>query len=49
MLGIEDFIEIGKNFGISTQAVTNILTELENRYPESSALKKELDSVKCIM
>ncbi len=42
-------LEIGKYFGIGAQAVTNILTELENQYPKSSTFRNELNSVKCIM
>jgi putative transposase len=41
--------EIGKYFGISTQAVTNVLREIEDQYSKSRILKKELENIKCIM
>ena len=41
--------EIGKYFGISTQAVTNVLREIEDQYSKSRILKRELENIKCIM
>lgn len=41
--------EIGKYFRISTQAVTNVLREIENQYSKSRIFKKELENIKCIM
>lgn len=41
--------EIGKYFGISPQAVSNILTEIGNKLAESKGLENEVDAIKCIL
>lgn len=41
--------EIGSYFGISPQAITNILTKVEDEIQESNELKKEITDVKCIL
>jgi len=39
---------VAKHFGISPQAVTNIITEIERRLEESNRLRREIEEIKCI-
>ncbi len=41
--------EIGSYFGVTPQAITNILTKVEDKIQESDELKKEIADVKCIL
>ena len=40
---------VAKHFGISPQAVTNVITEIEGRLEESNRLRRELGEIKCIL
>lgn len=40
---------VAKHFGISPQAVTNVITEIEGRLEESNRLKREIEEIKCIL
>jgi len=41
--------EIGSYFGVTPQAITNILTKVGDKIQESDELKKEIADVKCIL
>ena len=40
---------VAKHFGISPQAVTNVITEIKGMLEESNRLRRELEEIKCIL